>query len=64
MKPLRLVTAGGVLLLGSWLVVFLMVVRQVAPSLELALAAYGTSVVGLGLGVVGAALWARSGRRE
>ncbi len=60
MSPLRLMGTGLVLLVGSWGVVFLMVLRAIPPDLAVALVAYGTSVVGLGLGVVGAALWARS----
>ncbi len=66
MNPLRLVAAGGLLLVAGWAVVFAMVLRWLAPSLELALAAYGASVVGLGLGLAGAALYGQrrsSGRR-
>lgn len=55
----RLVAAGAVLLVGSWLVVFAMVLRWIPPVLELALVAYGTSVVGVGLGLAGAVLYAR-----
>ncbi|MER3455741.1 MAG: hypothetical protein C4304_02380 [candidate division GAL15 bacterium] len=62
MNPVRLMGTGAALLVGSWGVVFLMVLRELPPDLGLALVAYGTSVVGLGLGIVGAALWAR-GRR-
>ncbi len=64
MSPGRLVAAGAVLLVGSWLVVFAMVLRWVSPALELALVAYGTSVVGLGLGLFGAALYARERSRR
>jgi len=61
-NPVRLVVTGFGLMVGSWGVVFLMVLREIPPDLLVALAAYGASVVGLGLGVVGAALWARSRR--
>lgn len=60
MSPLRLMGTGLVLLVASWGAVFLMVLRTIPPDLVVALVAYGASVVGLGLGVVGAALWARS----
>jgi hypothetical protein len=61
-NPLRLVGAGLALLAGGWAVTFLMVLREIPVDLPLALAAYGASVAGFGLGVVGAALWARSRR--
>ncbi len=63
-SPGRLVATGLGLLAGSWAVVFLMVLREIPPDLFLALAAYGASVVGLGLGVAGAALWARLRERR
>jgi hypothetical protein len=61
-SPVRWMVTGVGLLVGSWAVVFLMVLREIPANLVVALAAYGASVVGLGLGVVGAALWARSRR--
>ncbi|MFN3285274.1 MAG: hypothetical protein ACK45F_03250 [bacterium] len=60
MSPLRLMGTGLALLVASWGAVFLMVLRAIPPDLVVALVAYGMSVVGLGLGVAGAALWARS----
>lgn len=60
MSPLRLMATGLVLLVASWSAVFLMVLRTIPPDLVVALVAYGASVIGLGLGVLGAALWARS----
>lgn len=60
MNPLRLVGIGLCLLVSSWVVVFLMVLRVLPPNLLLALASYGASVTGLGLGLVGAALWSKS----
>ncbi len=62
MNPLRLMGVGFGLLASSWLVVFLMVLRVLPADLALALVSYGASVAGLGLAVVGAALWARSKR--
>ncbi len=59
MSHRQLLMAGAALLLGSWLVVFAMVLRWIQPMLELALLAYGTSVVGFGLGLAGAALYTR-----
>lgn len=64
----RLVAAGAALLVAGWLAVFAMVVRWIPAALEVALVAYGASVVGLGLGLAGAALLVRGrwpgGRRR
>ncbi|MCS7236422.1 MAG: hypothetical protein RMM30_10680 [Armatimonadota bacterium] len=64
MSPRRLVGTGLGMMVASWAVVFLMVLREVPPDFLLALAVYTASVVGFGLGVVGVALWGRSRSRS
>jgi hypothetical protein len=53
---------GGALLLVSWAVLLLMVLRRLPPSVLLSLLAYGASVAGLGLGVFGAAQYVGKSR--
>ncbi len=60
--PGRLIGFGCALLLASWAVLLLMVLRRLPPSVLLSLLAYGTSVVGLGLGVFGAAQYVGKSR--
>jgi membrane associated rhomboid family serine protease len=63
-SPLRLMLVGTVLLLASCLVLLLMVIRVIAPSLLLSLAAYAASLGGLIVGIVGAVDYTRRARRE
>jgi len=63
-SPLRLMVGGGVLLLASCLVLLLMVIRVIAPSLLLSLAAYAASLGGLIVGIFGAVDYSRRARRE
>lgn len=62
--PLRLVVVGVALLVGSWLVILLMVIGQIAPSLLLSLGAYASSVAGFIVGLLGIAQYARGRSRE
>lgn len=61
--PLRLMVIGLVLLLASWLVLLMMVIKLIAPSMPLSLIAYAASVGGLAIGVFGAIQYARHERR-
>ena len=60
--PGRQMVFGGTLLLASWALLFLMVLRRLPPSVLLSLLAYGASVAGLGLGVFGAAQYVGKSR--
>lgn len=62
--PLRLLVIGFILLLGSWLVLFLTVVKVVAPGFLLSLMAYAASVAGLVIGLFGAIQYLRHARDE
>jgi positive regulator of sigma E activity len=61
-SPLQLIGLGFVLLVGSWFVLLLMVIRQIQPDIFLSMAAYAVSIVGLILGFIGAVQYARKGR--
>jgi membrane associated rhomboid family serine protease len=63
-SPVRLMVAGFVLLLGSWLVILLMVIGEITPSLLLSLGAYAASVAGLAIGLFGVAQYARERSRR
>ncbi len=62
MVPQRLMVIGFTLLLGSWLVLLLTVIHLIPPSLLLSLGAYGTSVVGLVIGLLGTVQYVRHAR--
>ena len=62
--PLKLIVIGFILLLGSWLVLFLTVVKAVAPGFLLSLIAYAASVAGLVIGLFGAIQCLRHARDE
>lgn len=53
---------GFVLLVGAWLVLFLMTIRQIPPSLPVAMLAYAASVGGLMVGLVGIVQFVRARR--
>lgn len=63
-SPFRLMAAGFVLLAASWLVIFLMVIGQIAASLLLSMGAYALSVAGLAVGLFGVVQVRRERRRE
>ena len=60
---LRLMAMGFVMLLLSWFLLLLTVSRLIASSFVLSLTAYAGSVVGLAMGVYGAAQYASHGGR-
>ncbi len=62
--PLRLMVIGFALLLVSWLVLLLTVIKLIAPSLPLILIAYATSVAGLVIGLFGTVQFVRHARGE
>lgn len=61
---LKLIILGFALLLGSWSVLLLTVIKLIAPSFLLSLLAYGTSVAGLVIGLVGTIQYVRQTRGE
>lgn len=62
MSARRLMGLGLALLLGSWAVIFLMVLGVIGKSFPLSLGAYAVSLAGFGIGMFGAINYAR-GRR-
>lgn len=59
MQPWKLILIGFVLVLFGAVAPFLMVMRVVESSLILSFLSYGASMVGLFLGLIGAALYVR-----
>jgi hypothetical protein len=59
MQPWKLIVIGFMLVLFGFVAPFLMVIRVVESSLILSFLSYGASVVGLFLGLIGAALYVR-----
>jgi membrane associated rhomboid family serine protease len=64
MVPQRLIVIGFTLLLGSWIVLLLTVINLIPRSLLLSLIAYGTSVVGLVIGLLGTVHYVRDARGD
>jgi hypothetical protein len=62
MQPWKLILIGFVLVLFGFVAPFLMVMRVVPSSFALNFLSYGASVVGLFLGLIGAALYVRTHR--
>ena len=62
MQPWKLILIGFVLVLFGFVAPFLMVMRVVPSSFILNFLSYGASVVGLFLGLIGAALYVRTHR--
>lgn len=62
--PLKMMAAGLVLLLASWLAILLMVIGQISPSLVLSLGAYVASVAGLAVGLFGVVQYVRGRPRH
>lgn len=59
MQPWKIILIGFFLVLFGFVAPFLMVLRIVEPNLILSFASYGASMVGLFLGLIGAALYVR-----
>jgi hypothetical protein len=62
MQPWKLILIGFVLVLFGFVAPFLMVIKIVPSSFVLNFLSYGASVVGLFLGLIGAALYVRTHR--
>jgi len=62
MQPWKLIVIGFVLVLFGFVAPFLMVIKLVPSSLVLNFLSYGASVLGLFLGLIGAALYVRTHR--
>ncbi len=62
--PVRLMVIGFALLLGSWLVLLLTVIKLIAPSFLLSLIAYAASVAGLVIGLFDTVQYVRQTRGE
>jgi hypothetical protein len=64
MNPLRLMVIGSALLLIGALLPFLMIIRLLEPSFPLSFLAYGSSLVGLVLGLSGIVRYTRPGGED
>ena len=62
MQPWKLILIGFVLVLFGFVMPFLMVMKVVESSFILNFLSYGASVLGLFLGLIGAALYVRTHR--
>jgi hypothetical protein len=60
----QILALGFVLVLTGFVLPFLMVVRVVPPNLILSFVSYGASVIGLFLGLIGAAMYVRTYRKR
>lgn len=61
--PVKLITIGFFLVLFGFLAPLLMVVQIIEASFVVGFLSYGASVVGLALGLIGAAQYRRLGKR-
>lgn len=64
MHPRTIILLGFVLVLAGFVIPFLMVLRIIQPSLLLSFLSSGASMVGLFLGLIGAAYYWRRGRKK
>ena len=62
-SPLHLILYGFLLLLFGFLLAFAMVIRVIEPGFLLSFLAYGASLAGLILGLLGAVGYVRGSRR-
>lgn len=60
----QILTLGFVLVLIGFILPFLMVIQVVPSNLILSFLSYGASVIGLFLGLIGAALYVRTYRKR
>ena len=63
MHPKKMIAVGFVLLLVGFVAPLLMVLKVIKPTFALSFLAHGASVAGLVLGMIGAAMYSRVGRR-
>ena len=63
LHPWKIIAIGFVLVLFGFLAPFLMVIRVIEASLFLSFLSHGASVAGLLLGIIGAAMYSRLGKR-
>jgi hypothetical protein len=63
LHPWKIIAIGFVLVLFGFLAPFLMVIRVIEASLVLSFLSHGASVAGLLLGIIGAAMYSRLGKR-
>jgi hypothetical protein len=61
--PKRLITIGAILVIFGFVAPFMMVLGYLQSTFFLNLVSYGASVVGLFLGMLGAALYVRTQRK-
>ncbi len=59
LSPLQMIAIGGILVVVGLVLPLLMVLRVIPASFALCFFSYAASVVGLVLGIVGSALYAR-----
>lgn len=59
LAPWKIIAIGFVLVLLGFVLPFLMVVRVIPSTLFLSFLSYGTSIAGLFLGLIGAAMYVR-----
>ncbi len=64
MHPRNIILIGFVLVLFGFVMPFLMVMRIIQPNLLLSFLSHGASVVGLFLGMIGAAYYWRTGKKD
>jgi len=63
MHPNRMIAIGFVLVLVGFVGPLLMVLKVIEPTFALSFLSHGASVAGLVLGIIGSAMYSRSGRR-
>jgi hypothetical protein len=63
MHPKKIIAIGFVLVLFGFLAPLLMVLKVIKPTFALSFLSHGASVAGLILGIIGAAMYTRLGRR-
>ena len=63
LHPWKIIAIGFVLVLFGFLAPFLMVIRVIEASFVLSFLSHGASVAGLLLGIIGAAMYSRLGKR-
>ncbi|HIC96631.1 TPA: hypothetical protein EYP12_08435 [Candidatus Bipolaricaulota bacterium] len=62
MSPIKLILSGFILVLGGVVLPWLMMIRLIEPNFALCFLSYASSLGGVILGIIGAALYVRSKR--